>query len=83
MESSVLTAVLLPLALFVIMLGMGLGLTVADFKRVVVEPRAMVLGLVAQLVMLPLVGLGLAIARRFVERMGGTLFPCRQSWRWG
>ncbi|MDA0674164.1 MAG: bile acid:sodium symporter family protein [Cyanobacteria bacterium] len=62
MESSVLTAVLLPLALFVIMLGMGLGLTVADFKRVVVEPRAMVLGLVAQLVMLPLVGLGLAIA---------------------
>jgi BASS family bile acid:Na+ symporter len=61
-EASVLTAVLLPLALFIIMLGMGLGLTVDDFKRVVVEPRAMVLGLLAQLVMLPLVGLGLAIA---------------------
>jgi BASS family bile acid:Na+ symporter len=61
-EASALTAVLLPLALFIIMLGMGLGLTVDDFKRVVVEPRAMVLGLLAQLVMLPLVGLGLAIA---------------------
>lgn len=62
MESSALTAVLLPLALFIIMLGMGLGLTVDDLKRVVVEPRAMVLGLLAQLVMLPLVGFGLAIA---------------------
>ena len=62
MEASVLTAVLLPLALFIIMLGMGLGLTVEDFTRVVVQPRAIVLGLLAQLVMLPLVGFGLAIA---------------------
>ena len=62
MESSALTAVLLPLALFIIMLGMGLGLTVEDFTRVVVQPRAIVLGLLAQLVMLPLVGFGLAIA---------------------
>ena len=34
MESSFLSAVFLPLALFVIMLGMGLSLTVEDFKRV-------------------------------------------------
>jgi BASS family bile acid:Na+ symporter len=59
-ESSVLTAVVLPLALFIIMLGMGLGLTLKDFQRVWVEPKAMVLGLLAQLVMLPLVGFGLA-----------------------
>ena len=56
MESSFLTAVFLPLALFVIMLGMGLGLTVADFKRILVEPKAVIFGLVAQLFMLPFVG---------------------------
>lgn len=62
MESNFLTAVFLPLALFVIMLGMGLGLTVKDFQRVLVEPKAVLLGLVAQLILLPVVGLGLAIA---------------------
>lgn len=54
------TAIFLPLALFIIMLGMGLGLTIADFKRVLVEPRAVLLGLGAQLLLLPLVGFGLA-----------------------
>ncbi|MEO0352128.1 MAG: bile acid:sodium symporter family protein [Cyanobacteria bacterium P01_A01_bin.15] len=56
MESSFLTAVFLPLALFIIMLGMGLGLTVADFKRILVEPKAVIFGLVAQLLLLPFVG---------------------------
>ena len=60
MESNFLTAVFLPLALFIIMLGMGLGLTLDDFKRVLVEPLAVIVGLIAQLILLPLVGLGLA-----------------------
>lgn len=60
MESSFLTAVLLPLALFIIMLGMGLGLTIRDFKQIFVAPKAVILGLIAQLVMLPIVGFGLA-----------------------
>jgi BASS family bile acid:Na+ symporter len=60
MESSSLTAVFLPLALFIIMLGMGLGLTPDDFKRILVEPKAVILGLVAQLIMLPMVGFMLA-----------------------
>ncbi|MGB3492253.1 MAG: bile acid:sodium symporter family protein [Elainellaceae cyanobacterium] len=60
MESSILTAVFLPLALFIIMLGMGLGLTADDFKRVLVEPKAVALGLIAQLIMLPAVGFLLA-----------------------
>ncbi|MEL6603338.1 MAG: bile acid:sodium symporter family protein [Cyanobacteria bacterium J06614_10] len=60
MESSLLTAVLLPLALFIIMLGMGLGLTVADFKRILVEPKAVLIGLAAQLLLLPAVGFILA-----------------------
>ncbi len=60
MESSLLTAVLLPLALFIIMLGMGLGLTIADFKRIFVEPKAVLIGLAAQLLLLPTVGFLLA-----------------------
>ncbi|MEO1523586.1 MAG: bile acid:sodium symporter family protein [Cyanobacteria bacterium J06633_2] len=60
MESSILTTVLLPLALFVIMLGMGLGLKLDDFKRIIIEPKAVILGLIAQLVALPLVGFLLA-----------------------
>ena len=60
METSLLTTVFLPLALFIIMLGMGLGLTLNDFQRIFVEPKGVALGLVAQLIMLPLVGFGLA-----------------------
>ena len=60
MESSFLTAVFLPLALFIIMLGMGLGLTITDFKRILVEPKAVILGLMAQMILLPLVGVSLA-----------------------
>lgn len=60
MEANFLTAVFLPLALFIIMLGMGLGLTLDDFKRILIEPKAVVIGLIAQLVMLPLVGFLLA-----------------------
>ena len=60
MESNFLTAVFLPLALFIIMLGMGLGLTLDDFKRVLVEPKAVIIGLIAQLIMLPVVGFFLA-----------------------
>jgi bile acid:Na+ symporter, BASS family len=60
MEANFLTAVFLPLALFIIMLGMGLTLTLEDFKRVVIYPKAVVIGLVAQLVVLPIVGFGIA-----------------------
>lgn len=62
MESSFLSDVFLPLALFVIMLGMGLSLSVSDFGRVVKYPKAIVLGLFNQLVLLPIVGFGIAIA---------------------
>src|SRR5262245_41537907 len=55
MQSGVITAVLLPLSLAIIMLGLGLSLTLADFKRVIVFPRAVVVGLVCQMGILPVV----------------------------
>ncbi|MGK7881135.1 MAG: bile acid:sodium symporter family protein [Crocosphaera sp.] len=60
MESNFLSAVFLPLALFLIMMGMGLGLKIVDFKRIFIEPKGVILGLVAQLIVLPIVGFILA-----------------------
>ena len=56
---SALTSVGLPIALAIIMFGLGLGLTVADFKRVGKHPRAVVVALTCQLVLLPAVCFGL------------------------
>ncbi|HEX8343905.1 MAG TPA: bile acid:sodium symporter family protein [Actinoplanes sp.] len=61
-ESTVLTLVLLPLALGVVMLGLGLSLTVDDFSRVMRRPRAVVVALLCQVVLLPGVCLGLVLA---------------------
>ena len=62
MKESALTTVVLPLALFLIMLGMGLGLTPRDFHRVLKVPKAALVGLACQLVALPPVALGLITA---------------------
>lgn len=59
MEESILTTLFLPLALAFIMMGMGLSLTVGDFKRIVVFPKAVLLGLGCQLLLLPLLGFAL------------------------
>ncbi len=60
MERDVIATVFLPIALGVIMLGLGLSLSLADFKRVIVYPRAVIVGLVAQMLILPAICLGVA-----------------------
>ena len=45
-----------PLALALIMLGLGASLTTNDFTRVVKNPKEFLVGLVCQLVVLPIVG---------------------------
>lgn len=49
----------LPVALMIIMAGMGLTLTTDSFRRVVVYPKAMIIGTVAQVVLIPLLGFAL------------------------
>jgi BASS family bile acid:Na+ symporter len=49
----------LPAGLALIMFAMGLTLTVGDFRLVVAQPRAVAVGLVAQMVVLPLLALAL------------------------
>jgi BASS family bile acid:Na+ symporter len=53
MESNILSTVLLPLALAIIMIGLGLTLTTNDFKRVLIYPKAVIIGLACQMIILP------------------------------
>ncbi|MGW5640775.1 bile acid:sodium symporter family protein, partial [Streptomyces sp. NPDC003832] len=57
-----LATVFLPLALAIIMFGLGLSLTVDDFRRVRRHPRAVVVAMLCQLLLLPVVCLGLVLA---------------------
>lgn len=61
MDSPLLT-VGLPIALAVIMLGLGLDLTRADFRRVGRRPKAVAVALTCQVILLPLVAFGLVKA---------------------
>ena len=58
---SALTAVALPLALALVMFGLGLSLTVGDFGRVGRHPKAVVIALSLQLLVLPVVCFGLVL----------------------
>ena len=58
---SALTTVGLPIALAIIMFGLGLGLTTDDFKRVGRHPRAVTVALACQLVLLPILCFGLVV----------------------
>ena len=44
-----------PLALALIMLGLGMSLTIQDFLRVIKIPKAFLIGFICQLILLPLV----------------------------
>ena len=68
MTASPLLTAFLPVALGIIMFGLGLSLTLADFARVVKYPKPVVIGLVCQILLLPFIcflianGFGLAPA---------------------
>ena len=61
MEANLLTTVILPIALGIIMLGLGLGLSLEDFKRVAQYPKAIIIGLFCQMILLPFLCFGIAI----------------------
>ena len=55
MQGDIVSGVLLPLILAFIMFSLGLGLTVGDFRRILGQPRALLVGVVCHFVLLPLV----------------------------
>jgi len=52
----------LPFSLAVIMFGMGLSLRIEDFKRILIYPKAVGIGLLNQLILLPVIAFGIAKA---------------------
>ncbi|WP_394129114.1 bile acid:sodium symporter family protein [Shewanella maritima] len=61
MSSSILTDLLLPLSLAIIMFGMGLTLTHLDFTRLWQTPKPILIGMLGQLLLLPLIAFALAV----------------------
>jgi len=59
LESNLITQLFLPLALFVIMLGMGLTLKPNDFRNVILFPKAVGVGLFLKLIFIPALTFGL------------------------
>lgn len=57
-----LSTIILASSLIIIMLGMGLSLVLDDFRRIFLSPKAILIGLVNQLIILPLIGFGLTLA---------------------
>lgn len=53
------SAIILASSLAIIMLGMGLSLVVEDFKRIFFQPKAIVIGLINQVILLPIIAFGL------------------------
>lgn len=54
--------IIIPMGLFALMFALGLTQTVADFSRVVTEPKAVLIGLFVQLLLVPVLGVLLVIS---------------------
>jgi BASS family bile acid:Na+ symporter len=54
MKADILVQIILPIALFLIMFGMGMGLRPSNFKEVLNRPKGFAIGLSAQLFLLPI-----------------------------
>ena len=52
----------LPVTLAIITLGMGLSLTDADFRNIFLQPKAVITGLLCQMILLPLIAFLIARA---------------------
>ena len=53
--------IILALSLMIIMFGMGLSLTITDFKRILTYPKAIFIGLVSQIILLPVIAYLIAV----------------------
>ncbi|HMN67063.1 MAG TPA: hypothetical protein PKC28_00860 [Bdellovibrionales bacterium] len=61
MDMQLVAGLFLPILLVLIMFSLGLGLTVADFQRVALQPYPVVIGLTLQMVILPAVAFALCL----------------------
>ena len=55
MMQSLFSEFFLPVTLAIITLGMGLSLTDKDFRNIFLQPKAVIIGLCSQMILLPLI----------------------------
>jgi len=69
---------LAPLGLALIMLGLGLSLTIQDFKRVINIPKDFLVGFISQLVLLPIIAVLIALLLKLPAELaiGLMLIAC-------
>lgn len=60
MQESVISNVVLPLSIAVIMVTLGMTLTFGDFRRIITQPKPVLIGLFCQMVLLPVLGFAVA-----------------------
>src|SRR5699024_5393692 len=65
----------------VIMFAMGLTLTVPDFTRVAKHPLPILIGVIAQFLIMPLVGLGVALLLQLPPELAMAVTQARSSTR--
>ena len=70
MAESPIFSLFLPIALGIVMIGLGLHLTLDDFRRVLRAPKAVTLALLIQSVLLPPVAFGLAMGLGLPPELG-------------
>lgn len=58
--STIFSAYFLPITLAIITLGMGLSITLTDFKNVFYRPRAVIIGILSQIFLLPIIAFSIA-----------------------
>ncbi len=73
-----LSANLLPTLLFLIMFGMGMTLTVEDFKRITKSPGEVLVGLTSQIIVLPIIAflISISLGLNPTQSVGLILLAC-------
>ncbi len=60
MQGALISTYFLPAVLAIIMFNLGLSLRISDFKRILRHPRQLIIGLMAQIIILPLIAFAIA-----------------------
>ena len=73
-----LSANLLPTLLFLIMFGMGMTLTLEDFKRITKSPSEVLIGLTSQIILLPIIAflISISLGLNPTQSVGLILLAC-------
>lgn len=59
--TTIIGQIFLPVSLAIIMFGMGLSLVIGDFVRIFTYPKAVLVGLINQIILLPIIGFSIVV----------------------